>query len=185
MSICFLLLSIKLEALHSNGSFLRIGLFIFGCAGSSTLHASFLSLRCAGFPMQWLLLLPSVGPRCTRPVVAGHGPSSSLACGFFPDQGLNPCIGTWAPIHCTTRQVPSTSCLSLLLCPMTELSICGRDHNSSFSVRHLLSDSLQKKLLTDGFKGRLITSLSWNLSFFGDYRLHISDSSGELTLKYW
>ena len=47
-------------------------LFIFGCVGSSLLHAGFSlvvasrgysSLRCVGFSLRWLLLLPSTGSR--------------------------------------------------------------------------------------------------------------------------
>ena len=40
-------------------------LFIFGCAGSSLLCSSrgYSSLRCAGFSLQWLLLLQSPGSR--------------------------------------------------------------------------------------------------------------------------
>ena len=51
-------------------------------------------------------------------VFAAHRPSCSLACGFFPDQGLNPCSLHWQvdahpPHH---RDIPSISCLWLLLC---------------------------------------------------------------------
>ena len=51
-----------------------IYLFIFGCIGSSLLRAGFSlvaasggysSLRCAGFSLQWLLLLQSTGSRHT------------------------------------------------------------------------------------------------------------------------
>ena len=47
-------------------------LFIFGCVGSSLLHAGFSlvvasrgysSLRCTGFSLRWLLWLPSTGSR--------------------------------------------------------------------------------------------------------------------------
>ena len=49
-----------------------IYLFIFGCIGSSLLHAGFFlvaasrgysSLQCAGFSLRWLLLLRSTGSR--------------------------------------------------------------------------------------------------------------------------
>ena len=58
-------------------------LFIFDCVGSSSLHAGFRQLRrvvgysslwCAGFSLQWLLLLPSTGSR--------HAGFSSLALGL-------------------------------------------------------------------------------------------------------
>ena len=65
--------------LFSNGIykvffFKKFILFIFGCIGSSLLRAGFSlvvvsggysSLRCAGFSMRWLLLLRSMGSRCT------------------------------------------------------------------------------------------------------------------------
>ena len=79
------------------------------------------SLRCAGFSLQWLLLLRSTGSRCVGfsscgtllqqlwhvasvvvarmlqsagSVVVAHGLSCSTACGTFSDQGLKP-----GPLH--------------------------------------------------------------------------------------
>ena len=46
--------------------------------------------RCMGFSLQWFLLLQS-----PVPVVAAHGLSCSVACGIFPDQGLNLCPLHW------------------------------------------------------------------------------------------
>ena len=40
------------------------------------------------------LLLQSTGSRCAGSVIGAHGPSCSVACGIFPDQGSNPC-----PLH--------------------------------------------------------------------------------------
>ena len=102
---------------------LFIYLFIFGCVGSSLLHAGFSlvvasggcsSLRCVGVSLQWLLLLPStalgaqasvvVAPGLSScgswaleagSVVVAHGLSCSVACGIFPDQGSNPCPLHW------------------------------------------------------------------------------------------
>ena len=68
------------------------------------------SLRCAGFLLQWLLLLRIMGSRrvgfssCgawaqqlwrVGSVVVVHGLSCSAACGIFPDWGLNPCPLHW------------------------------------------------------------------------------------------
>ena len=80
------------------------------------------SLWCAGFSLQRLLLLQSMGCRCagfsscstqarylwptssivvahrlqsTGSVVVVYGLSCSAACGFFLDQGLNPCPLHW------------------------------------------------------------------------------------------
>ena len=52
------------------------------------------SSRCAGLTLSRPLLLRSTGSRRTGSVVVAHGPSCSVACGIFPDQGLNPC-----PLH--------------------------------------------------------------------------------------
>ena len=41
------------------------------------------------------LLLRSTGSRRAGSVVVGRGPSCSVACGIFPDQGSNPCPLHW------------------------------------------------------------------------------------------
>ena len=41
------------------------------------------------------LMLQSTSSRHTSSVVVAHGPSCSVACGTFPDQGLNPCPLHW------------------------------------------------------------------------------------------
>ena len=41
------------------------------------------------------LLLRSTGSRRTGSVIVAHGPSCSVACGIFPDQGSNPCPLHW------------------------------------------------------------------------------------------
>ena len=53
------------------------------------------SLRCAGLSLSRPLLLRSTGSRRAGSVVVAHGPSRSVACGIFPDQGLNPCPLHW------------------------------------------------------------------------------------------
>ena len=60
------------------------------------------SLWCAGFSLQWLLLLWSTGSRrvgfssCVMgSVVVAHGLSCSAACGTFPNQGSNLCPLHW------------------------------------------------------------------------------------------
>ena len=52
------------------------------------------SSRCAGLSLLWPLLLRSTGSRRAGSAVVAHGPSCSVACGIFPDQGANPC-----PLH--------------------------------------------------------------------------------------
>ena len=53
------------------------------------------SSRCAGLSLSRPLLLRSRGSRRTGSVIVAHGPSCSVACGIFPDQGLNPCPLHW------------------------------------------------------------------------------------------
>ena len=72
-------------------------------------------LQCVGFSLQWLLLLQSMGAgarglqglrymgsgvaapglQSTGLVTVAHGCRCSMACGLFPDQGLNPCLPHW------------------------------------------------------------------------------------------
>ena len=53
------------------------------------------SSRCAGLSLSQPLLLRSTGSRRAGSVVVAHGPSCSVACGIFPDQGSNPCPLHW------------------------------------------------------------------------------------------
>ena len=53
------------------------------------------SSRCVGLSPSWHLLLRSTGSRCAGSVVVAHGPSCSVACRIFPDQGSNPCPLHW------------------------------------------------------------------------------------------
>ena len=59
------------------------------------------SSRCAGLSPSRPLLLRSTGSRHAGSAVAAHGPSCSVACGIFPDQGSNPC-----PLHCQADSQP-------------------------------------------------------------------------------
>ena len=52
------------------------------------------SLRCTGLSLLWPLPLRSTVSRRAGSVVVAHGPSCSVACGIFPDQGSNP-----SPLH--------------------------------------------------------------------------------------
>ena len=52
------------------------------------------SSRCAGLSLSRPLPLRSTGSRRAGSAIVAHGPSSSAACGIFPDQGSNPC-----PLH--------------------------------------------------------------------------------------
>ena len=64
------------------------------------------SSRCAGLSLSRPLLLRSTGSRRAGSVVVAHGPSCSVACGIFSDQGSTrvPCIGRQILNHCATRE---------------------------------------------------------------------------------
>ena len=53
------------------------------------------SSRCTGLSLSRPLLLQSTGSRRTGSVAVAHGPSCSVACGIFPDQGSNLCPLHW------------------------------------------------------------------------------------------
>ena len=53
------------------------------------------SSRCAGLSPSRPLPLRSTGSRRAGSVVVARGPSCSVACGIFPDQGSNPCPLHW------------------------------------------------------------------------------------------
>ena len=53
------------------------------------------SSRCVGLSLSRPLLLRSTGSKRASSVVVAHGPSCSVACGIFPDQGSNPCPLHW------------------------------------------------------------------------------------------
>ena len=86
-------------------SFFKIYLFIYlwlcwvfvSVRGLSPVAASggHSSSRCAGLALSRPLLLRSTGSSRAGSVVVAHGPSCSVACGIFPDQGSNPCPLHW------------------------------------------------------------------------------------------
>ena len=53
------------------------------------------SSRCAGLSLSQPFLLRSTDSRRAGSVIVAHGPSCSMACGIFPDQGSNPCPLHW------------------------------------------------------------------------------------------
>ena len=71
-----------------------LGLHFCARAFSSCGKRGHSSLQGAGLSLSRPLLLRSTGSRRAGSVVVAHGPSCSVACGIFPDQGSNPC-----PLH--------------------------------------------------------------------------------------
>ena len=53
------------------------------------------SSRCMGLSLSRSLLLRSTSSRRAGSVIVAHGPTCSVACGIFPDQGSNPCPLHW------------------------------------------------------------------------------------------
>ena len=98
---------------HSFSFFLFINLFIYFWlhwvfkAERSLCLQLLPSLLCAGFSLQWLILLRSTGFRhagsvvvarglqSAGSVVVAHGLSRSVACGIFLHQRSNPCSLHW------------------------------------------------------------------------------------------
>ena len=84
------------------------------------------SSRCAGLSLSRPLLLRSTGSRRAGSVVVAHGPSCSVACGIFPDQGSNPCALHWqADSQPLRHQGSPGACLLLINC-----LICMFSHDS-------------------------------------------------------
>ena len=71
------------------------------------------SSRCAGLSLSRPLLSRSTGSRRAGSVVVAHGPSCSVACGIFPDQGSNPCPLHWQADSQPLRHQRSHRLLSL------------------------------------------------------------------------
>ena len=114
------------------------------------------SSQCAGLSLSRPLLLRSTGSRHAGSVVAAHGPSCSVACGIFPDQGLNPC-----PLHWQADSQPlrhQGSPLSVLLTTSLFLPQ-GLGTSHSFSLVHSFRRSLNTWLL-------LIIQISDQMSFY-------------------
>ena len=72
------------------------------------------------------LLLRSTGSRRASSVVVAHGPSCSVACGIFPDQGSNPCPLHWQADSQPLRHQgsPKKSYLCLTQPRGTKISFC-------------------------------------------------------------
>ena len=83
----------------STSFFLIFVLFIFGCTGSSLLHAGFPTavsggyscLGCSSFLSQWLLLLQSTGSRHSGFGSSGSQPQLLHSMWTLLEQGSNPC----------------------------------------------------------------------------------------------
>ena len=90
-------MSPKLNAFFKKFIYLWLCWVFISVQGLSPVAASggHSSSRCVGLSLSWPLLLRSTGSRHAGSVIVAHGPSCSVACGIFPDQGLNPCPLHW------------------------------------------------------------------------------------------
>ena len=99
-------------SLHDAG-----GLSLLVASGGSSL------LECAGFLLQWFLLLQSTGSRvlglqqlwCVGSIVVAHGYGWSLACGILPDQESNQCPPHWLECRGHLEATNHDKCQFLLL----------------------------------------------------------------------
>ena len=60
--------------------------------------------------LQMRRLLRSTGSRRAGSVIVAHGPSCSMACGIFPDQGSNPCSLHWQAVSQPLRHQGNPHC---------------------------------------------------------------------------
>ena len=90
------------------------------------------SSRCAGLSLLRPLLLRSTGSRRSGSVVVTHGPSCSMACGIFPDQGSNPC-----PLHWQADPQP--------LCHQGSPVFLLFFHQSYYHFRRVLSTGIEDR----------------------------------------
>ena len=112
------------------------------------------SSRCAGLSPSRPLLLWSTGSRCAGSVIVAHGPSWSVACGIFPDQGSNPCPLHWQADSQPLRHQGSPRWLLLLRSTGSRrsgFSGCGLRAYSTGSVVvvHGLSCSMACEIFPD------------------------------------
>ena len=87
------------------------------------------SSRCVGLSLSRPLLLRSTGSRHAGSVIVAHGPSCSVACGIFPDQGSNLCPLHWQadsqPLrHQGSPLIVVLICISLIINYVEYLFIC-------------------------------------------------------------
>ena len=91
-----------------------LGLRFCARAFSSCAMRGHSSLQCAGLSLSRPLLLRSTGSRRAGSAIVAHGPSRSVACGIFPDQGSNPCPLHWQADSQPLRHQGSPESYSLI-----------------------------------------------------------------------
>ena len=147
------------------------------------------SSRCTGLSLSWPLLLQSTGSRRTGSVIVAHGPSCSVACGIFPDQGSNPCSLHWQadsqPL-CHQGSPPSSVFFIWLLYSSSLFGCCLyflllKTSNFLLCASSLLLSSLIIFLITtlNSFPSRLsiCTSVSFSSGLFFFLFLHVEHST--------
>ena len=100
------------------------------------------SLQCAGLSLSRPLLLRSTGSRRAGSVVVAHGPSCSVACGIFPDQGSNPCPLHWQadsqPLHHQGSPHQLSICLLHSICHILEYFLFALLRDTCCFTKHTI-----------------------------------------------
>ena len=91
------------------------------------------SSRYAGLSLSRPLLLRSTGSRRAGSAIVAHRPSSSAACGIFPDQGLNPCPLHWQADSQPLRHQGSPAMFFSNVCTIGMHVTSGDLHSSHIS----------------------------------------------------
>ena len=90
-----------------------VGFLIFGCVGSSLPHSGFESWACSPVVQRRLTEVASLVEQRLQGTwaleVGVHRPSCSLACGIFPDEGLNLCPIALAVKFLTTEPLRNSA----------------------------------------------------------------------------
>ena len=126
-------------------------IFLFGCAGCSSLRLGFLLVKREGATLRCSAqasLVAELGLWGTGSIVVARGVSCSMACGIFPDQELKLCLLHWQedalPLSCQGKPRTLFSWIHFTIAirnrSLISLSPCLR-------LRGLLSDLLREPYL--------------------------------------
>ena len=108
------------------------------------------SSRCTSLSLSRPLLLRSTGSRRAGSVIVAHGPSCSVACGIFPDQGSNPCPLQWQADSQPLRHQGSPRFVCLFVClfysELTSPNHYVYNYNFHYAMQHEKENALLERL---------------------------------------
>ena len=107
------------------------------------------SLQCTGRSLSWPLPLRSTGSRRADSVVVAHGPSCSVACGIFPDQGSNPCPLHWQADSQPLRHQGSPTIYFLMKKASPRTWTCSEQNSATFNPKKLSRTIMVKLKIRD------------------------------------